>query len=520
MINFTLISSSPELLQRIGEHSILVFIAMGMAILIGVPIGILITRYSKLANSILFIVNIVQTIPSLAMFGFLITVPVIGGIGKKPAIFALVIYALLPIIQNTYIGMRQVNKGVKEAGRAMGMTSQQILFLIEIPLAVGVILAGVRVSTVICVGVATIAAAIGGGGLGVLIFRGISTVNNQLILLGAIPAALIALVADWVISLLEKYLTHYEKLRPRSEKNILIFWGIVAVIILSLSGIIYKQSFAENQRSGTIVIGSKNFTESLILGEILAQNIEEKTNLKVERKFNLGGTFICHEAVKNRKLDGYVEYSGTAFTAILAQKPISNPQKVYQQVKADYNEKFHLEVMPSLGFENTYAVLIRQQDAEKYNIKTISEVSKYTPQWRAGFGPEFLAREDGYSGLAKTYNLNFDLPPNSMDMGLMYRALADRKVDLVAGNSTDGSISVLKLTILEDDRNYFPPYEAIPIFNQKTLQQYPQIKTVIQQLAGQISTSVMQQLNYQVDDRQGSVTEVVHNFLIKERLKP
>ncbi|WP_267383810.1 glycine betaine ABC transporter substrate-binding protein [Cyanobacterium sp. uoEpiScrs1] len=518
MTNFSFTSFSPELLQRIGEHLILVFTAMNIAIFIGIPLGILSTRYHKLANCIFFIVNAIQTIPSLAMFGFLITVPVIGGIGRKPAIIALILYALLPIVRNTYLGIIQVDKGITEAGKAMGMTGQQILFLIEIPLAVSMISTGVRVSVVICVGVATIAAAIGGGGLGVFIFRGISTINNQLILLGAIPATIIALVADWGISLLEKSMTQYKKFRSKSKKNILTICTIIMVITLSLLGIINKHLFLGNQGSNTIVIGAKNFTESLILGEFLAQNIEKTTNLKVERRFNLGGTFICHEAVKNRKIDGYVEYSGTAFTAILAQKPISDSQKVYQQVKAAYNDKFNLEVMPSLGFKNTYAVLIRQQDAEKYNIRTISEVSKYTPQWQAGFDHEFLAREDGYLGLAKTYNLNFHLPPNVMDLGLIYRVLANKKVDLVAGNSTDGSIPILKLTMLEDDKNYFPPYEAIPVFNKETLQQYPQIKTVVQQLAGKISTSAMQQLNYQVDYSRKSVTEVVNNFLIKNKL--
>ncbi len=520
MIEFLSIPYSPELLQRTGEHLILVSIAMTVAILIGIPLGILITRYPKLANPILTIVNSIQTIPSLAMFGFLITVPLIGGIGKTPAIFALILYALLPIIRNTYIGMKQVKKGLKEAGKAMGMTGQQILILIEIPLALGVILAGVRVSTVICVGIATIAAAIGGGGLGVFIFRGISTVNNQLILAGAIPSALIALVADWGIGQLEKSFTQYEKPRPKSKKRISIILGAVGVILFSLFGLLYQQVFLGNQGSGTIVIGSKNFTESLILGEIIAQNIEYNTNIEVERQFNLGGTFICHEAVKNGNIDGYVEYTGTAFTAILNQKPISNPEKVYKKVKKSYDKKFNLEVMPSLGFENTYAIVIRQEDAQKYQIKTISEVGKYTPKWQAGFGHEFLAREDGYPGLAKTYNLNFARPPRAMDLGLMYRALADKKVDLVAGNSTDGSIPVLKLNILEDDQQYFPPYEAVPVFNQKTLKEYPQLKAVITELAGEISAAEMQQLNYQVDDRQGSITEVVQNFLTKKGLTP
>ncbi|MEM8779091.1 MAG: glycine betaine ABC transporter substrate-binding protein, partial [Cyanobacteria bacterium P01_G01_bin.49] len=487
-------------------------------ITIGIPLGIVITRYSRLATPILGVANAIQTIPSLAIFGFLITVPLIGGIGKTPAIIALILYGLLPIIRNTYIGIKKVDSGVKEAAISMGMTGKQVLILIEIPLALGIILAGVRVSTVICVGIATIAAAIGGGGLGVFIFRGISTVDNQLILAGAIPSAIIALVADWGIGWIEKSFTQYDQPRPKSKKKVLITLGVLGIILFSFLGILHQNTFLANQESGTITIGSKNFTESIILGEILAQDIEANTNLNVKRQFNLGGSFVCHEAVKKKQIDGYVEYTGTALTAILKEKPINNPQKVYARIKQVYAQKFNLDVLPSLGFENTFAILIRQEDAQKYQIKTISEVAKYTPQWQAGFGHEFLAREDGYPGLAQTYDLTFASPPKAMELGLMYRALANKQVDLVAGNSTDGLIEVLKLIILEDDKRYFPPYEAVPIFNQKTFKEYPQLKKVIEQLSGQISASEMQQLNYQVDDQTQAVEEVVKNFLVSQGL--
>lgn len=516
--DFFSLSDGSELLQRIGEHLILVFIAMGVAIAVGIPLGIIITRYPKLAVPILSVANIIQTIPSLAIFGFLITVPLIGGIGQTSAIIALILYGLLPIIRNTYTGLKQVDPGIKEAAISMGMTQRQVLILIEIPLALGIILAGIRVSTVICVGIATIAAAIGGGGLGVFIFRGISTVDNQLILAGAIPAAIIALIADLGIGLIEKYFTQYDKPRRNPKQKLFIALGIIGLIIFSFLGILHQRTFVANQETATIVIGSKNFTESIILGEILAQNIENNTQFKVERKFNLGGSFICHEAVKNRQIDGYVEYTGTALTAILKEPPINDPQKVYQTVKQTYAEKFNLAVMPPLGFENTFAILIRQEDAQKYQIETISEVAKYTPNWQAGFGHEFLAREDGYPGLAKIYNLKFAGTPKAMELGLMYRALADQQVDLVAGNSTDGLIPVLNLTILKDDQQYFPPYEAVPIFNGETLKQYPQLKTVTEQLAGQISEVEMQQLNYQVDNQSQSITDVVHEFLINQGL--
>jgi osmoprotectant transport system permease protein len=499
-----------EIWLRTGEHLILVGVAMTVAIAIGIPLGILITRYPKLAKPILGIANAIQTIPSLAIFGFLITVPFLGGIGKTPAIVALSLYALLPLIRNTYTGITSIDPAIRETARAMGMTDRQMLFRVEIPLALGVILAGVRVATVICVGIATIAAAIGGGGLGVFIFQGIATVNNQLILAGAIPSAIIALVADWAIGLLESYLRQSKK-----PKGLLVGLSVGGAIFLgvSIGAIAYQQTLSVTPTEGTIVIGSKNFTEQIILGEILAQQIEAKTDLKVDRRFNLGGTFICHEAVKAGKIDGYVEYTGTAFTTILQQQPIPDPKEVYRRVKQAYHEKFQLEIFPSLGFENTFAIVIRQEDAKRLNVKTLSEAAKYTPQWKAGFGYEFFERKDGYPGLAKAYGLKFAQTPQAMELGLVYKALSGKQVDLVAGNSTDGLIPVLELVILEDDKRYFPPYEAVPIFNQKTLEKYPQLPIVITQLTDRISASEMQQLNYQVDNQEKSVKEVVQTLI-------
>jgi osmoprotectant transport system permease protein len=267
------------------------------------------------------------------------------------------------------------------------------------------------------------------------------------------------------------------------------------------------------QPTASVVIGSKNFTEQVILGEILAQQIEAKTNLTVDRRFNLGGDLIVHEALKTGEIDGYVEYTGTAFTTILKQKPLTDPQEVYRQVKQAYQEEFQLDVFPSLGFENTFAIIIRQGDAQKFNLQTISEAAKYTPQWKAGFGYEFLERPDGYPGLAKTYGLKFAQFPQAMDLSLVYQALIKKQVDLVAGNSTDGLIPVLNLTILKDDHRYFPPYEAVPIFNQKSLERYPQLRNAINELIGKISASQMQQLNYQVDNKEKSIQEVAQSFL-------
>jgi len=505
----------PEILLHTGEHLILVAIAMLVAISIGIPLGILITRQRKLAQAILGVANALQTIPSLAIFGFLISVPFLGGIGKTPAIVALTLYALLPLISNTYIGINSVNPAIREAGKGMGMTDWQLLSQVEIPLAFSVILGGVRVATVISVGIATIAAAIGGGGLGVFIFRGISTVNNELILAGAIPAGLMALLADWSLGLLEKQLTQqkdkqgkFETIKfSRLNRQIPIVLGILTLLTIGLITLAYQQT------SATIAIGSKNFTEQFILGELLAQQIESHTKLKVDRRFNLGGTFICHEAVKTGQIAGYVEYTGTSFTGVLKEKPISNPLLVYQKVKQEYDQKFKLEVMKPFGFNNTFAMIIRGEDAKRLNIKTLSESAKYTPQWQAGFGPEFLDREDGYRGLAKAYGLKFDKPPRQMEIGLMYQALKEKKVDLIAAGSTDGLIPVLNLVILSDDKKYFPPYEAVPVFNQKILEKYPDLRTVINKLSGKISAEEMQKMNYQVDNQSRPVEEVVRDFI-------
>ncbi|MEY3331871.1 MAG: Carnitine transport binding protein OpuCC [Cyanobacteriota bacterium] len=502
---------STEIIFHSGEHLILVIISLAIAISIGLPVGILITRQSKLAPPILGLANAIQTIPSLAIFGFLISVPFLGGIGKIPGIVALTLYALLPIIRNTYIGINSINPAIKEAGIGMGMTDQQLLFQVEIPLALPVILAGVRVATVISVGIATIAAAIGGGGLGVFIFRGISTVNNELILAGAVPAALIALSADFGLGLLEKNLTKQIANKGKFNQHIGIIVGIITLILVGLIAFNYQQ------KPPTIIIGSKNFTEQVILGEILAQHIENHTKLKVDRRFNLGGTFICHEAVKARKIAGYVEYTGTSFTTILKEKPISNPETVYKKVKEYYDQKLKLAVMKPLGFENTFAMIIRGEDAKKWQIKSLSEISKYTPQIKAGFGYEFLERADGYPGLSKTYNLKF-ANIKQMELGLMYQALKEKQVDFIAANSTDGLIPVFNLVILEDDKKYFPPYQAIPVFNQEILQKYPELTDTINQLGGKISTTEIQKMNYQVDNQSKPVEKVVSEWLKSQQL--
>jgi osmoprotectant transport system substrate-binding protein len=273
-------------------------------------------------------------------------------------------------------------------------------------------------------------------------------------------------------------------------------------------------------RENRIVVGSKNFTEQLILGELIAQQIENKTHLPVERRFYLAGSYICHQSVLGGRIDIYPEYTGTALTAILKQNPEGNREQVFNRVKNEYATRFDLAVGAPLGFNDTFAIEIRGEDARRLGVKTISQAAGHTPRWRAGFGYEFMERPDGYQGLVANYGLRFAAPPRIMDLGLLTRALKDKQVDLIAGNATDGLIPALDLFVLDDDRHYFPPYEAVPIIRQQMLVRHPEVKQALDDLAGKISDDDMRQLNYAVDGQKRDVKEVVQEFLKKKGLRP
>lgn len=265
-------------------------------------------------------------------------------------------------------------------------------------------------------------------------------------------------------------------------------------------------------RRDLIVIGSKNFAEQEILGELLAQHIHAETGLTVVRRFYLSGTYICQQAILAGRIDAYVEYTGTALAAVLKERPSGGADAVYQRVKEEYARRFGLVVMPPLGFEDSFAIVIRGDDARRLHLKTISDLAPYAPHWRAGFGYEFMERQDGYRGFVKTYNLHFAGPPRIMDLGLLYRALISKQVDLVAGNSTDGLIDAYHLVILQDDRHYFPPYQAVPVVRRQTLALHPQVGKALEDLAGKISAEQMRKMNYEVVAQHRPAREVVEEF--------
>ena len=505
-----------EIIFRSGEHLVLVVSSVALALLIALPLGLAIQAHPRWRRLVLGLANAVQTIPSLAIFGLLLTVPLLGGIGSTPAVVALTLYALLPLLRGLLTGLQQVPPGLKQAGQALGLSGGQVLRYVELPLALPSLMAGLRVAAVISVGVATIGAAIGAGGLGVFIFRGIATVNNTLLLAGALPAAAIALAADACLGALETHLTRGSR-QPRPRPWLRRRWALAAALLGSalLAIALGWHQLAPPGPAGSVVIGAKGFTEQQLLGELLAQEIEEHTSLQVRREFSLGSTFLCHEAVRQGRVDGYVEYTGTAWSAILKQPSgpgASDRASLWNRARRLYAERYGLRMFPSLGFENTFAILIRRAQGQQLGLRTISQAVLPARRWRAAFGYEFLNRGDGYPGLASRYGLRFAAPPTAMDLGLTYRALADGRVDLIAGDSTSGLIPALKLQVLLDDRHYFPAYDAVPVFNAASLERHPELVPVLENLAGRLSAATMQQLNAAVDLEHQSPELVVRRW--------
>lgn len=289
--------------------------------------------------------------------------------------------------------------------------------------------------------------------------------------------------------------------------------ALTIVISLGLACALLCLAACDTNPQNTIVVGSKNFPEQALLGEIVAQHLEARTHLHVERRFYLAGSYICQQAMLAGRIDTYVEYTGTALTAILHDPIESDPRTVFNTVKQEYKQRFGFDVEPSLGFNNTFAIVIRGEDARRLHLTTLSQAAPYTPKWRAGFGYEFMERPDGFPGLARVYGLEFDGPPRILDLGLLYRALLDEQVDLVAGNSTDGLLAARDLVVLADDKHYFPPYEAVPIVRGDLFTRYPEVRTAMAELAGTISDSEMRKMNYAVAGQGRDASDVAREFL-------
>lgn len=492
-----------ELLGMLERHIALVALSTAVAVAIGVPIGIVAAHRPRIGRVLVAIANIGQTIPSLALLGFLLPIPFIGGVGPRVAIVALIVYALLPIIRTTAAGLKSIDPTLIEAAVAMGMTPRQLLWIVELPLALPAVVAGIRVATVIGIGTATIAAAVGAGGLGEYIFRGLSMVDPIVILAGAIPAAAMALTADGVLAWLERRLSPERRRRPGGRP--LVAGAAALAALLILAGVSLPAG------RDVVSIGSKNFTEQVILGELLAQTLE-RDGIEVARSLNLGGTFICDRALRLGDIDAYVEYTGTALTAIFHESVGRDPEDVLTRTRELYGQA-GVSVLPPLGFNNTFTILVRRADAGARGLRTVADLRSVAAGWKAGFGYEFIEREDGFPGLARAYDLRFAAAPRVLDLSLMYRALANRDVDVIAGDATSGLIDALDLQPLEDDRQYFPPYHAVPLVRTELVLRRPEVAAAISRLAGRISEKEMRAMNRAVDVDHRDVAATVREFL-------
>ena len=503
----------PELGLLFRQHLTLVGLSTVVAVLIGVPTGVFAARSPRVGAPVVWLANVSQTIPSLAMFGFLLPMPFVGGLGARVAITVLTLYALLPIIRTTVAGIRSVDPALVEAADALGMTPQQRLFRIELPLALPSIVAGIRVAAVIGVGTATIAAAVGAGGLGEYIFRGLAMVEPTVILAGAIPAAALALALDGLLTFGERAARGVLTAGPRRRRGLSVAG---AIAVLAIGGVLLAgQAFAPfggGRGEAPVRVGSKNFTEQIILGEIVAQLIGSRSGLPVERRLNLGGTFICDRAIRSGDIDVYVEYTGTAYTAIFKEPPNTDPAHVLARARQRYADA-GITLLAPLGFENTFAILVRGEDARRLGLKSIADVQPLAAGWRTGFGYEFLQRADGFPGLASAYGLRFGTAPRAMDLSLIYRALAERQVDLIAGDATSGLIEAYDLAMLEDTRRYFPPYDAVIVARSATLLAHPSLKEVLSVLSGRITVTDMRRMNHAVDAQHRDAAEVAREFL-------
>lgn len=492
------------------EHLEISVIAIIMAIIIGLGLGITVSEYPR-NKWILTVVNIIYTIPSIALFGFLIPV---AGVGDTNAIIALTVYGLLPMVRNTYTGIKTINPEIIEAAKGMGSTDRQILFKIKLPLALPHIMSAIRNMTVMTIALAGIASFIGAGGLGVAIYRGITTNNITLVVAGSILISILAIGIDLILAGIEKVTAVGHSRRKignffRNKKVI----AVIIIIILALGSYEIYDNFGHD----TIHLASKSFTEQYIMGYMLEELIEHDTNYKVAYSSGVsGGAPTIQKGMENGEFDVYSEYTGVGWMVILKNPGLYN-ESMFNTLKSQYKDRYNETWLNTYGFSNSYAIAVPNSLAKKYNLKTISDLVPISNQLTFGAESDYFSRADGYDNLTKTYGLNFK---NTMDLdvSLKYDAVKQGKIDVVEVYTTDGRLYNSNLTLLEDDKHFFPSYYCCPVISGKTLAKHPDLIPVLSKLSGKISTKDMMYMNYQVDVEKKDPKEVAHQFLVSRGL--
>ena len=497
-------------------------LAVFIALAIGVPVGILIRQNKVVSNIVISIANVLQSIPSIALLA--LAIPIVG-IGEKPAILMVIVYALLPIIKNTFLGISSIDPQIMEVAKGMGMSRWKRLLKVELPIAAPSIMSGIRISAVAAVGTMTIAAFAGAEGLGWFINLGLNSRNVGLVLLGAIPASLLALALDFLLARLEHAVTP-EGLLPASKiKNIpkkkkrrerAIVLTICAVLVLTplLSTAV---SSITNANEKKVVIGSNNFTEAIILGYMYADLIESNTDITVEKRLNLNGASVYFNALETGELDMVTSYTGTALVSMLHQDlTTTDPDEVYKKVSDRMMSEHNIYTSAPLGFNNTYVMCVTPEIAERYNLSKLSDLIKVADELRLGCTVEFIQREDCLPKLQEEYGEFKSV--SGLDASIRYSAVEAGEVDVIDGYATDALLVKTGLIKLEDDLNFFPPYYSVNFTQQSTIDKYPELKEVIAKLDGLIDEDTMAKLNKQVDIDGKDASVVAHEFLEEKGL--
>ncbi|UTI54166.1 ABC transporter permease/substrate-binding protein [Fusobacterium polymorphum] len=488
------------------EHILISLLAISIASVLGIILGIIISEYRRFSGLILGTVNILYTIPSIALLGFFIT---ITGVGNTTALIALIIYALLPIIRSTYTGIVNINPLIIEASEGMGSTKLQQLFKVKLPLALPVLMSGIRNMVTMTIALAGIASFVGAGGLGVAIYRGITTNNSAMTFLGSLLIAILALIFDFILGLIEKRLTNHKRVKYKVNPKL---------IILGLFIVIFGAYFSLNSKKDkTINIATKPMTEGYILGQMLTELIEQDTDLKVNITNGVGGgTSNIHPAIVKGEFDLYPEYTGTSWEAVL-KKEDSYDESKFDELQKEYKEKYNLEYVNLYGFNNTYGLAVNKDIAEKYNLKTYSDLSKVSNNLIFGAEYDFFEREDGYKELQKVYNMDFKKKID-MDIGLKYQAIKDKKIDVMVIFTTDGQLAVSDVIVLEDDKKMYPSYRAGTVVRSEILSEYPELKPVLEKLNNILDDKTMADLNYQVESEGKKPEDVAREYLQEKGL--
>lgn len=497
----TLLERKGDLLKALLEHLNISFFALIIAAFLAIPLGIYFSRHKKGAQWMLQIASVFQTIPSLALLGLLI--PIVG-IGTPPALIALVIYAILPIFQNTYTGLTTIDSSLKEATEAFGMSFWQKLKKVELPLALPMIISGIRTSLVMIIGTATLAALIGAGGLGTFILLGIDRNNPSLTVIGAVSAALLAILLNATIQFLQK-------------KSAKVTLGVLILLGVGLIGWNVKNTSFSQQEE--IVIAGKLGSEPDILIEMYQALIEEENpKVKITLKPNFGKTSFLFSALEHDQIDIYPEFTGTVLGSLVdynGELP-KDPQQTYELANELLESKHQMTLLAPMKYENTYALTVTNDFAQKNNLKTISDLKNIQEQVLAGFTLEFADREDGYLGLNQQGLQLKEV--KTMEPSLRYEALKTNDVQVIDAYSTDAQIKAYDLKILEDDWDYFPSYRGAPLMKKDFKKTHPKIVKALEKLTNQITEEEMASMNYAVQVEKKTPKMVARDYLEKNHL--